>query len=214
MQRLLGLLIVMLAIVTVFTSCDMRDQDLRGKVTFTEDSEGHRSLTYQDTTYYYDEKEFFSVTEDPHTIPDGDVMVGWNGMAIQWFYVHEYHSYTQDAPLFIYNIRPNDIYFRQDYDYRMDTFLLEGTDVAVVFSDAITEHRLGSIYQTEATITLRSQTDPRVVATLDLASYDGVWCVVTRRGHCYRITDQFKELLDQYDIISILDLRPDHFSNP
>ena len=59
MQRLLGLLIVMLAIVTVFTSCDMRDQDLRGKVTFTEDSEGHRSLTYQDITYYYDEKEFF-----------------------------------------------------------------------------------------------------------------------------------------------------------
>ena len=110
------------------------EKDLYKKVTLLEDENGNQSLVYNEISYYHDNFGFFSVLENPHCINEGDIMLGWTGSPLGIFYTQEYYSYTQDLPMYIYTLRGWDVYFCEIYDYRSDTFVIEGTNSKIIFS--------------------------------------------------------------------------------
>ena len=178
------------------------EKKLYKQVELQEDENGKITLAYKETLYNYDEYGFFSVLENPHCINDGDIMLGWTGPPSGFFYTQEYYSYTQNSPLFIYTLRGWNVYFCETYDYILDTFVIEGTNAKIVFSDAIKEKiMLESVHGSKTKVVLRSETNPRVFSLLSLHLIDGTWDVSTSHLYGFEITDEFKQLLIENKII-------------
>ena len=205
--------LILLCIASLFLNscvpfCDgfysKEEKKLYKQVTRQEDQNGDITLEYNGISYYYDNLGFFSVLENSHCINDGDIMLGWTGSPSGLFYTQEYYSYTQNAPLFIYTIRGWQVYFCETYDYKLDTFVIEGTDSKIIFSDAISEKpAYESYYNFKTRVVLRSETDPRVVCKLWLYLKNDIWYVSSSQDYYFEITNEFKQLLIENKIIEI-----------
>jgi len=209
MKKLLLVLIIVVAL--LLSSCDKNyadnDKALHNKITFIHGENGHKTLIYNGISYYFDKYALLDAWEDGWSgekddIKD-DIMITWTGawMGPHLMYTVEYYSYTQDSPLFIYS-SIGEVYFCETYDYKFDTFVVEGTNAKFVLSDAIrVDETFGSLCGSNTSVILRSETYPRVFSDLDIVSIEGTWYARTRRCYCYEITDEFKQLLIENKII-------------
>ncbi len=95
----------------------------------------YESILYSGTKYYIDEHEIFSVTDIWRANDEGDVLLSWNGL--RFGYIDCYYSYADDAPMFIYETRLGYTYFREDYDFNADVFVIEGTAIELPLSEIV-----------------------------------------------------------------------------
>lgn len=198
-------IVVVMCIVLLLSACGGTDlkwpKELYNKVEFVSVENEQHYVIYQNAKYYLDDNGFFQVTESHDAIDENDVRLGWNGK----MYKNDYYSNTQEQPIFIYNLRLQEVYFREGYNYRSDLFIIEGTDSKICFSDAIVgiDSYFDSLVsgENEMNITLRSETNPRVCAPLELFSHEGIWYVRTHYIRSFRISNEFITLLMQNGII-------------
>lgn len=213
-KRIISLFLSLIAVI-LFVSCGTpqgsTDKKLYQK--FDVDYSGSRNAKYYSTqlektaiSYYWDEKSFFNVTQNNDKIDEGDVQIGWNGLSSGFGYVNYYYSDTDKNPLFVYNPRLREVFLRSDYDYKSDTFMLEGTYSKIIFSDAVTENELdrstATRYNHGTWINLQSETHSRLRIHVNILSIADKWYIQTQSGYTFEITDDFLNLLVKNQIIA------------
>ena len=195
MHRRIAILLLIFTILIVFSSCsassaygvwkDMCDQypDQKGKIKIISDNdEGDYHIEYEGYNYNIDKLKLFSVRESTRAIPKDDVLVSWNALPFDIGYLDKYYSYTKENPVFIYISRYDELYLRNDYNYKTDTFIIEGSNEEFVFGNMLSLskdflYRTFNIYSNQTDITLHTKQCPRLKIQLRLFSVDNTWYV-------------------------------------
>ena len=99
---------------------------------------------------------------------EDDTLLSWNGNRYIW-YIDEYYSYSSDKPLFIYNSRLKFVYFREDYDYNSDIFVIEGTNSEIIWKDIFEFTEANVDFTTQTNVCIYSKQCPRIKTSLELA---------------------------------------------
>ena len=193
MLKRISVFLLMLALSLTVSSCgqssaygvwkNMVDTypDQQGAVDVIADDDGNGyHVEYNGQRYNLDALDLFDVGETSFDVPEGDVLVGWDTLPFGLWYLDKYYSDTAEDPVFIYMPRLREVYLRSDYDYTTDTFVLNGTEHAFVFSDVLTltgaiSYDSVSHYKGEIPVTLYSKAHPRLRISLRLFCVDGVW---------------------------------------
>ena len=63
--------------------------------------------------------------------------IGWSGF--RFFYIDIFYGDSKDAPNILYETRLRNTYFREDYDYKTDTFKIEDFDDVICFGEDLIE---------------------------------------------------------------------------
>ena len=142
-------------------------------------------------------------------IPEGDVLISWNTLPLGLWYLDRYYSYSYDNPVFIYEIRLDRLYLREDYSYETDTFVIEGTDQSFVFSDMLAlSHTkctcsLGNHYNSTI-ITLYSKAYPRLRMELRVFCENDTWFAHTTfyASPVFEVSEEFIKILSDNGIIT------------
>ena len=193
MLKRISVFLLMLALSLTVSSCgqssaygvwkDLVDTypDQQGAVdVVSDDDQGSYHLEYNDQLYYADRLGLIEVRETMFKSHPDDVLIGWYSLPFAISYLDQYYADTADNPVFIYMSRLPEVYLRSDYDLDGDTFVLEGTEHAFVFSDVLTltgaiSYDSVSHYKGEIPVTLYSKAHPRLRISLRLFCVDGVW---------------------------------------
>ena len=171
------------------------------------DRGGYYKITYREKTYYEDYAKIFKVTER-YGVYEGDVLVSWESFPLGIYYMDKYYSYTKDDPIFIYTNRLNILFLNEDYDYLNDTFIIEGTNDEIVFSEAFLEtdlkydHQYLNLeahqdkYQNKTDIVIYSKQCQRLRAYCTIFYENGVWYAGgIDTNYVFSISDEFLDLL-------------------
>ena len=145
---------------------------------------------------------------------------GFNGVLLGMrpgLYAESFFSYTYENPLYIYSNSCNAYFFREDYDPKEDSFLIEGTKdsiplTAIMAEPAKQDDAVKKWYYagspSEAIVTLHSETFPQLKMRLQFAFVEGEWCfccgnasygydesLIPETSTLYWVTDEFREFL-------------------
>ena len=193
------------------TSCglDYRyalDESLHEQIEPVLEEDGTINIIYKDTKYIYSGEPYtFDVIEykdvDGYTVVD-DVLLSWNGYRYIW-YIDEYYSYTADNPVYIYNERLGYLYFREDYDYKKDTFVVDGTNAKIVFENTFEIEVNRDSFFSPIRCSIASEKYPEIKVYVELAYIDDQWYVQFGSSRPCKASDEFIELLSDNGIISI-----------
>ena len=166
---------------------------------------------YDGKRYNSDGFNLFKYTAMEECVPEEDVLVGWDSLPLGLGYFTYYYSYTDDNPVFIYEVAYRELYIREDYSYETDTFVIDGTDQSFVFSDMLTLLD-GSDYDDvrpfwrspDATgVIIRSRSCPRLCTQLYFFCIKGTW--IAYSGYCsypiFEVSDEFIKILSDNGII-------------
>ena len=116
---------------------------------------------------------------------ENDVMLSWNGTRYI-SYIDEYYSNTTDNPMFIYEERLGWVYFREDYNYYTDIFIVENTDREIVIENIFgAKCEPIDIYSSNERhhIVMMSTTCNRIEIQVMLILFNGIWYVVLYSTH-------------------------------
>lgn len=217
-KRIFSLLLVVVMMFS-FSSCRLQYlENLKNKILvnspYPEEMKGKlqsvnlgneygNDLVYKENTYI-NLASLFIVTDDLNNKKnvEGDIFLSWDSNVFGDFLV--YYAETEENPLFIYETCSGDIFIREDYDYKSDTFVLEGTDLSIVFSECLTEtytcsDLMGASHSNE--LTFVSKTNSRLKLLLKVFEQDGKWYAGGRSNDVFLYaSDNLINLLNQENI--------------
>jgi hypothetical protein len=114
-----------------------------------------------------------------------------------------YHSYGADAPVYIaegYSLdRFSRIYFREDYDLTVQTYILDDTDTEFVFSEVFSPVAWDEIIsETEdyEELDIRLREHPEICFDVDLRCVDGIW-YMHNFAEMWTVSEDFVEILTE-----------------
>lgn len=205
-------LILIITSILSLSSCglDYRyslDENKHNEIEVVMEDEDVTSLIYQDTGYsFVGSTNFFNVmtyeTEDGYYLSfEDDTLLSWNGNRYIW-YIDEYYSYTADNPLFIYNSRLKWVYFREDYDYKLDTFVVEGANSEIVWTNIFDSEAKNIDFTPQKSVVMYSKQCPRIKTSLELSFVNEQWLVRCSDSKAIWIpSDEFLKTLSNNGII-------------
>ena len=179
----------------------LKEKD-RLEVNVLEDDES--LIEYQGNVYYLSPMPFLWGSRETLDVTGDYEYLGWVGGRFL------YHSYvygdTRENPTFLYSTRTETIHLREDYDYRSDSFLIEGTESIIRFSDDLLDtgrdymelFNSGSIE-----IVISSVTHPALKAKLFVLKDGATWYGVSRDMKPFRLSDNFVNILADNKIIIV-----------
>ena len=200
-------LMIFLVICTLICGCNDRaalDEDLHNVIQVkTDDSNDPQYIMYQGVRYNYDKYGLFDSIV-PHFNPKkNDKLVGWNGFRDG--YIDSYYLKESD-PIFIYELRLRNAFLRDDYDYKSDTFRIQGTKEQFIFSNSFVDtdtdmdiDRLDTIK-----IVLKSESHPQLKIYLDIYCEDDGWYACSEKQFekiIFALSDEFVNILYKNEII-------------
>ncbi len=148
---------------------------------------------YQIEKIIYQGEEYFPCKEIEyfatylHNNSENKILLSWNGSRIfRYAYTSFYFSDTEKDPFYIYSVATQSYwhtYFKKDYNYKTDTFFIEGTDCEALFSDFCNPSGYLRIPPKEATdikkVTLKSKTNPKIGFIVEFFEVDNEWYSLT-----------------------------------
>ena len=205
-KRIFALVIIITIFLVTLSSCSLisnKDdplyaEELHNVVEFITVEPKVYYLQYKDAQYYEDKLGFITVDETFYDDPSEEyIYLGWSGTRTA--YNNFYYSDNVDSPIFIYESRTCSVYFREDYDYSADVFVIEGTDAEIMFSniffDLSDKQSYGPFHTIGYEIVLYSKKYPHLKVPLKLAFFDGKWYVMNLDLGHWEISNDFVELL-------------------
>jgi len=181
------ILVLLITVSVIFTSCglDYRyslDESLHNRIECVWGNEEPSYITYQGDKYLFiGTTNSFRV--DTHVDTHGysqsyenDVLLSWNGYRYIW-YIEEYYSYSSSNPIFIYEERTHSVFFREDYDYSTDMFVIENTDSEIVWADIFHSKQNGFILPNPIRVEVFSKQYPRIRAILKVERIGNQWYI-------------------------------------
>ena len=217
MNKNLAILGLVCFVILMFTSCGVSDKfsdkyasekkDIVKIVTEEVDGIVYTSkLIYNNVEYIRDEKELFYVTTpNLSSIPDeSDTAISWSGFRFGHSTV--YYSETSMNPLFIYTpVSFHDLYLRSDYDYMIDTFLIDGTDMEISISSIIGfDNKADSFpvsHESAVNVRLISQTNSRIKCDLEIFEYNDSWYSIAGQFYMSELSSEIVQELKGNNII-------------
>lgn len=156
------------------------DEDLHNKIESVWKENDPSYIIYEDQKYnYVGTTNLFLVDRDPNNYFRGydDVMLSWNGYRYIGA-IAEYYSSTADNPIYIYD--EYYVYFREDYDYTKDTFVVGNTDMEIAWEDIFASNieQTRELYDRGDSVILKSKQDPRIQVRIELTWVNGKWCMI------------------------------------
>lgn len=114
-----------------------------------------------------------------------------------WFY-----GDTADHPIYLYGTLNTGLFLREDYDYKKDEFVIEGTEEGVVFSQMFTDERVtGEVYERVTDFRVYSKKYPELQIQMGLyRETDNRWSVICGEKWFF-LTDEFVQYLIANGII-------------
>lgn len=196
----------------LFSSCglDYRyslDEELHNKIEVIFEDQQPVKIIYLNNNYVFAGKcNLFSV--DTYATADGfyltyedDKILSWNGYRYIW-YIEEYYSNTADNPLFIYEKRLGYVYFHEDYDYRMDTFFVEGFSKEIVWNKMFDSIQTEINFESQVKVTIKSKQHPRIKANFDIAFIEDQWYVQLPDSlEIWTLSDEFVAIISKNEIV-------------
>ena len=218
MYKKILLLICTFILILSLTSCDIEemlmsnggkevlelDENLHNVIETVKGEDGLEGIYYEDELYYIDRWNLFAVTDDSWGADEGDVLLSWNGL--RFGYKQMFYSYTKDTPLFIYETALDNVFFNKTYDFFSDTFVINGTDAEIVFSDMtndFSKHTNGDLRETVC-IQLYSKSHPRIRMELELEYIENQWyfsSFLQGPSPDWTVSDVFMQILSENGII-------------
>lgn len=209
MYKKILLLICSFLLMFNLTSCGVKqvlelDENLHNVIEDVRGEDGLKGIYYQDQMYYIDRWNLFTVTNDSCNINEGDLLLSWNGA--RFGYKKMLYSYTKDNPVFIYETAYDDVFFNETYDYLSDTFVIDGTDAEIVFSDIVSDlsKYTNVSLQEDVCIQLYSKNHPRIRMELDLECIENQWyfcSALSGSSPTWTVSDAFVQVLSDNGII-------------
>ena len=189
-----------IAILLCFTTLLLNSCTFHEGVNFVGEKE-ELALLYNDVKYY--ESDLFTVTERSYKTDENDIQLGWY---YSFPFSTDAYSDTLEDPVFIYTVGSDEnVYFRHDYDYLTDTFIIENTDVEIVWEDVFgTQQNNTFLHSSSIDVTLYSKQYPRINARLGIGCVDNQWFIVSlpRFAGVWTPSDEFLQILFDNGIIS------------
>ena len=209
MYKKILLLICSFILIFNLISCGVKerfelDENLHYAIEDARGETGVEGIYYQGEMYHIDRWNLFTVTNNSLNINEGDVQLSWNGP--RFGYLKVFYSYTKDDPLFIYETAYDDVFFHETYDYLSDTFIIDGTDAEIVFSDIISDlskHENVSL-QEDICIQLYSKNHSRIRMEFNLECIENQWyfcSALSGSSPTWTVSDAFVQLLSDNGII-------------
>ena len=166
--------------------------------------DGKIILEYQEKTYYSTEEWLFDILPSKE-----DVQIAWYPVLWRSYYF----SYSANQPAYIYDSRyaaPDQtgkvmyVYVREDYDYETDTFVVEGTEVELPFSDLFGDERAQpdswESRNSYCSLVLTSNAHPRLRIGGDVYFLGDQWYMIVT-NEAWVLSDEFAELLTDCGIL-------------
>lgn len=165
------------------------------------------TLVYNGVNYYKFEKHIFGAysQEDEELRYKDYILISWE-YNFPFTKQIGYYSYTIDNPDFI--VEPNvlnNVYFREDYDVTAETFVVEETDIEIVFSNAFIEDNiidLGNKHYDKIDLYWHSKTHYALRTNIEIVQVDNVYYINIPNGDTYQISDEFLLLLRDNEIVN------------
>lgn len=193
------------------------DKSLHNQIQHIQDKNGNYShIMYKGQKYLYAGPfNDYPVTADT----ENDVLLSWSGEKYSVNYpdnVTRYRSYTAENPVFIYLTNLDDcfiysVYFREDYDYTKDTFVIDDTDVEIILEN-ICSNGQSRLYSTNnITVGVTSKQYPKITLNMKLIYFANQWYFSFKYCPSYEYyyvdpyyvaSDEFVKILSQNGIIS------------
>jgi len=199
-KTILILAAIALLIVAVTAIIDHIASDLHGELKLEESPDGNESYLMYRGNRYYSASELLDLTS-----LETDVQIGWQyGFPFPNFY---FYTDGTETPLYIYSVNsgmPRGIFVRSDCDFKKQTYIVEGTDIEIVFDQVFTKTRNDTVFHnkhSDVHILLSLKDEPRLEISLYLnQAEDGTWFFV-KNGECYVANEEFVSVLKKNDII-------------
>ena len=206
MKKVLALLLLF---ATLFLSACTRYENVK----LDEDENGFYWL-YQEKKYYEDSSNFFfhrwELNEDDSYPSQKHIQIG---SYYSFPFSTSIYSYTTESPLYIYEShesgRLNDLHFREDYDYTMDTFCIKNTNAKIVWKDILGAQTAENYYTLDSfsdkiVMPVHSEQHPSIWTCLMLARSQEQWYILFENVTSYityTASDTFVQLLADNGII-------------
>ena len=206
MTKTRWMLLIILVLMTL-TSCglDYRyslDESLHNQIecVWGEDNPSH--ITYQGETYRFaGTLSAFRVHIANDQSHKNDTMLSWNGSRYFW-YIDLYYSDRTDRPIFIYEERCHMVYFREDYDYLSDVFIVEGTNEEIVLANVLSVQQKSIDFAHSIEVELHSKQNPRIRMYIELGYLNDQWYLSwPHSDDAWIVSDTFVKMLSQNGVI-------------
>ena len=156
----------------------------------------YEHFEYNGNVYYLSPMDFLRNETGNFSFSDKCKYLGWTGdrLAYNYLYVDSF-----DNPTFIYFTVSNNIYFKEDYDYQTDTFLIDGTNDTIRFCDDLLaiDYDISPFGLSTKPLVISSVECPALTETLDVLIFDGALyvCTQTNTTVAFEISEKFTNIL-------------------
>lgn len=184
--------LLLLFVILFLNSCNYYEN-----VTFIE-HDGEKKVLYQNEEYY--ETSIFTATEYYGVANENDVELG---LFYSFPFSTRFYSDNSDNPAYIYSIgNYRSMFFRHDYDYSTDTFVVENTAAEIIWKDILISEKSELYYSDPIVVNLYSKQYPGIKTHLDLVCIENRWYVFLPDSEIAWIpSDEFIKILSDNGII-------------
>ena len=202
------LLLVILSLLFTMASCglDYRYQLDESKhnvfeVYWEDEDTNSTYFVYQGEKYVHtEESDVLNVYTDEYPFSD-DILICWNGHRYIW-YIDEYYSCDTEKPIYINCKRVHKIYFREDYDFHEDTFVIKDTDGEIVWKDMFGQRNDDLSLEGQVEVEIHSKQYLRINTSIELTMIDCTWYMsFPYTSGAWVVSDEFVNILSENGII-------------
>lgn len=187
----------------VMTSCGLQfmlDIDFKNydKIDYKQEN-GETVLVYQNTEYR--ETDLFSCSK-PQEEVSWHINLPFSGAIY-------YYSYSTETPLYLWkNFGTEGVWISTNYDYHMDTFVVDKTETEILFCEMIddenvTDSLINTLnnYYRDPYVVLHSKMAPNLFMQVKFIYHVGVWYMMASPTCAWRLSQEAIILLKNSGII-------------
>lgn len=210
-NRLIPILITSLLLLLTSCGLDYRyslDKSVHNNIEYVWAKDKNLSyIIYNDDRYMYIGStgffhvDTYEVADKHYELFEDDILLSWNGYRYIW-YIDEYYSYTLEDPIFIYNERLGDVYFHEDYNYLMDTFVIKDTTSEIVWENMFYSEQPYFDFANPICVIIYSKQCPRINTYLKLVCVENQWYLsLSDHKTVWLASDEFIKILLENGIV-------------
>ena len=200
MRKHITSIFILLCFITCFAGCAYTTYE---NVTFDKRND-EQYVLYQGNEYY--KTSLFTATASYGQVNENDVELGYY---YSFPFSTKFYSDTSKNPIFIYSIGGDtNLYLRQDYDYKSDTYVVGDTSKTVVFAEVLTKSDCSyddlQNHGESIKLVISLKNHPNMKLSLQLVEKNNIWYAIDANKESYVVSQSFLDFLYEIDVISSL----------